>query len=81
MTPITTIEDLRVLARRRVPKALFDYVDGGSYDQITLRANRADLDAMRLRQRVLIDVSKRDLSTTVLGEKAGDAGRASRRPA
>ena len=69
MTPITTIEDLRLLARRRVPKALFEYVDGGSYEQLTLRANRSELDAVRLRQRVLIDVSKRDLSVEVLGEK------------
>jgi L-lactate dehydrogenase (cytochrome) len=69
MTPITNIEDLRVLARRRVPKALFDYVDGGSYDENTLRANRAEFNAVTLRQRVLIDTSKRDLSTTMLGEK------------
>ena len=69
MTPITTIEDLRVLARRHVPKALFDYVDGGSYDQLTLRANRDDFDAVKLRQRVLIDTSARDLSTEMLGEK------------
>ena len=69
MTPITNIEDLRVLAKRRVPKALFDYVDGGSYDQLTLRANRTDFDAVKLRQRVMIDTSKRDLSTTMLGEK------------
>jgi L-lactate dehydrogenase (cytochrome) len=68
-TPITNIEDLRVLARRRVPKALFEYVDGGSYDELTLRANRADLDAIRLRQRVMVDTSKRDLTTTMLGEK------------
>ena len=67
--PITNIEDLRVLARRRVPKALFEYVDGGSYDELTLRANRADLDAIRLRQRVMVDTSTRDLSTTMLGEK------------
>ncbi len=69
MTAITNIEDLRVLARRRVPKALFDYVDGGSYDQLTLANNRGDLDAIRLRQRVLVDTSKRDLSTTMMGEK------------
>ncbi|MGZ3411250.1 MAG: alpha-hydroxy acid oxidase [Rhizomicrobium sp.] len=69
MTPITTIEDLRVLAKRRVPKALFDYVDGGSYDQMTLRANRAEFEAVTLRQRVLVDTSKRDLSTEMLGEK------------
>jgi L-lactate dehydrogenase (cytochrome) len=68
-TPITNIEDLRVLARRRVPKALFEYVDGGSYDELTLRANRSDLDAIRLRQRVMVDTSKRDLTTTMLGEK------------
>jgi L-lactate dehydrogenase (cytochrome) len=67
--PITNIEDLRVMARRRVPKALFEYVDGGSYDELTLRANRADLDAVRLRQRVMVDTSTRDLSTTMLGEK------------
>ncbi|HSR77738.1 MAG TPA: alpha-hydroxy acid oxidase [Xanthobacteraceae bacterium] len=67
--PITNIEDLRVLARRRIPKALFEYVDGGSYDELTLRANRADLDAVRLRQRVMVDTSTRDLSTTMLGEK------------
>ena len=68
-TPITTIEDLRVLAKRRVPKALFDYVDGGSYDENTLRANRKAFQDVILRQRVLIDTSKRDLSTTMLGEK------------
>lgn len=67
--PITNIEDLRVLARRRIPKALFEYVDGGSYDELTLRANRADLDAIRLRQRVMVDTSTRDRSTTMLGEK------------
>ncbi len=67
--PITNIEDLRVLARRRVPKALFEYVDGGSYDELTLRANRTDLDTIKLRQRVLVDTSKRDLATTMLGEK------------
>ena len=67
-TPITNIEDLRVLARRRVPKALFEYVDGGSYDELTLRANRADLDAVKLRQRVLVDTSQRDLTTALLGE-------------
>jgi L-lactate dehydrogenase (cytochrome) len=69
MPAITNIEDLRVLARRRVPKALFDYVDGGSYDQLTLANNRDDLNAIRLRQRVLVDTSKRDLSTTMMGEK------------
>jgi L-lactate dehydrogenase (cytochrome) len=67
---ITCIEDLRVLARRRVPKAFFDYADGGSYTESTLRANRADLEAIRLRQRVMVDVSKRSLETSILGETA-----------
>ena len=67
---ITCIEDQRVLARRRVPKAFFDYADGGSYTESTLRANRADLEAIRLRQRVMVDVSKRSLETSILGETA-----------
>ena len=67
---ITCIEDLRALARRRVPKAFFDYADGGSYTESTLRANRADLEAIRLRQRVMVDVSKRSLETSILGETA-----------
>ncbi|HEV2631311.1 MAG TPA: alpha-hydroxy acid oxidase [Pseudolabrys sp.] len=70
MKSITCIEDLRVLARRRVPKAFFDYADGGSYTESTLRANRADLEAIRLRQRVMVDVSKRSLETSILGETA-----------
>jgi L-lactate dehydrogenase (cytochrome) len=67
---ITCIEDLRALARRRVPKAFFDYADGGSYTESTLRANRADLEAIRLRQRVMVDVSKRSLETNILGQPA-----------
>ena len=47
---------------------MFDYVDRGSYDETTLRANRDDLDAIRLRQRVLVDVSKISVATTMLGE-------------
>ncbi len=66
----TCIEDLRVMARRRVPRAFFQYADHGSYAQSTLRANRAGLEAIRLRQRVGIDVGKRELATTILGEPA-----------
>jgi L-lactate dehydrogenase (cytochrome) len=69
VTPITNIEDLRRLARRKIPRAIFDYVDSGSYDEITLRGNRSELDAVRLRQRVLIDTSKRNMATEVLGTK------------
>jgi L-lactate dehydrogenase (cytochrome) len=70
MKHVTCIEDLRQLHKRRVPKAFFDYADRGSYSEDTLRANRADLEAIKFRQRVLVDVSRRDLSTTILGEPA-----------
>jgi L-lactate dehydrogenase (cytochrome) len=68
MRTMTCIEDLRQAARRRVPRAFFDYAEAGSYSQETLRANREDLERIKLRQRVLVDVSKRDLSTTILGQ-------------
>ncbi|MFA6267525.1 MAG: alpha-hydroxy acid oxidase [Pseudolabrys sp.] len=63
------IDDLRRIAKSRVPRAFFDYADSGSYSEQTLRANRADLEAIILKQRVLVDVSARDLTTTVLGKK------------
>ncbi len=62
------IEDLRQLARRKVPKMFFDYAEAGSYSEETLRANRTDLERIKLRQRVLVDVSQRDLATTIVGE-------------
>ncbi len=68
MKHVTCIEDLRLLHKRRVPKAFFDYADRGSYAEETLRANREDLQKIKFRQRILVDVSKRDLSTTILGE-------------
>src|SRR6202165_1885166 len=67
---VADIEDLRQLHMRRVPKAFFDYADRGSCSEDTLRANRADLEAIKFRQRILVDVSKRDLSTRILGEPA-----------
>jgi L-lactate dehydrogenase (cytochrome) len=69
MKNIASIDDLRTLARRKVPKAFFDYADSGSYGEYTLRANRTDLEAIKLRQRVLVDVSERSLATTILGKK------------
>jgi L-lactate dehydrogenase (cytochrome) len=68
MKNIACIEDLRALARRRVPRAFFEYADSGSYNEETLRANRSDLAAIKLRQRVLVDVSQRSLTTTVVGQ-------------
>ena len=68
MAPITTIQDLRLLAKRRIPRAIFDYADRGSYEEHTINANRADLARIALRQRVMIDVSDRTLATSIIGE-------------
>ena len=67
---ILSIEDLRALARRRIPRAIFDYADGGSYQETTLKANAADLDAIQLRPRVMIDVSDIKLATALAGVPA-----------
>lgn len=65
-----SIGDYRELARRRLPRFLFDYIDGGSYSETTLRRNVTDLQDIALRQRVLRDVSAIDLSTTLFGQKS-----------
>ena len=54
MKQMPSIEDLRQRARRNVPKMFFDYADAGSYNQETLRANRSDMERIKLRQRVLV---------------------------
>lgn len=64
-----TIGDYRELARRRLPRQLFDYIDGGAYEESTLAANVADLEAVKLRQRVMRDVSTRSQSVEVLGQQ------------
>jgi isopentenyl diphosphate isomerase/L-lactate dehydrogenase-like FMN-dependent dehydrogenase len=60
--------DLRELARRRLPRAIFEYVDRGSEDDLALRANRAALDAVKIRPRTLVDVTHRDQSITLFGK-------------
>src|SRR5260370_39370402 len=67
MPMILNIEDLRELAKRRIPRAIFGYADGGSYDERTMRRNAADLDAMAFRQRVMVGMSTISLATTLLG--------------
>jgi L-lactate dehydrogenase (cytochrome) len=69
MPVVTCIEDLRQMARKRVAKAVFDYVDRGAYDEQTLHANRADLEALYFRQRVAIDVDGRSTRTTMAGQE------------
>ena len=67
--PITCIEDLRRLAERRVPRMFYDYADSGSWTEGTYRANSADFQAMKLRQRVAVDMSDRSLASTMVGQK------------
>jgi L-lactate dehydrogenase (cytochrome) len=76
----TCIEDLRRIARRRVPRMFFDYAQAGSYSEQTLRANRSDLEAVRLRQRVMVDVSSRDTSTTSPASRRRCRSRSRRSP-
>lgn len=70
MSIVNSIADLRQLAQRRVPKAIFDYADRGSYDELTIQRNRRDLDALEFRQRVMVDISAQSLKTTLVGEPA-----------
>jgi len=64
-----SVSDYRALAKARLPHFLFEYLDGGSYDEVTLRRNVEDLQAVALRQRVLRDVSAIDLSTELFGQR------------
>jgi len=64
------IEDLRCIARRRLPRFVFTYVDSGSEDEVTLHGNREAFACLRFRPRTLVDVSRRDLSTTLLGARS-----------
>src|SRR6195952_2133106 len=68
MKQIPCIEDLRQRARRNVPKMFFDYAEAGSYTEGPLRSNRSDLEQIKLRQRVLVNVDQRSTATTILGE-------------
>jgi L-lactate dehydrogenase (cytochrome) len=70
MKTMTCIEDLRQTYHRKVPRAFVDYCESGSYAEQTLRANRADLERIKLRQRILHDVAGRSTKTTILGEPA-----------
>ena len=64
-----TVNDYRELARRRLPRQLFDYIDGGAYEEATMRSNVADLERLLLRQVVMRDVSTRSQEVEVLGQR------------
>ncbi|MFA7414662.1 MAG: alpha-hydroxy acid oxidase [Rhizobium sp.] len=69
MSGIVEIADLKALAKRRVPKLFFDYADSGAYTESTYRANESDFSRIKLRQRVMVDMSGRSLETTMIGQK------------
>ncbi|MDE2308711.1 MAG: alpha-hydroxy-acid oxidizing protein [Xanthomonadaceae bacterium] len=68
MSVITCVEDLRVLARRRVPRMFYDYADSGSWTESTYRANEQDFQQLKLRQRVAVDVDNRSLATQMVSQ-------------
>ena len=69
MPVITNIEDLRVLARRRVPRMFYDYADSGSWTESTYRANEADFARILLRQRVAVNMEGRSTRSTMVGQE------------
>ena len=69
MAVITSIEDLRVLAKRRVPRMFYDYADSGSWTEVTYRANTSDFEKIKLRQRVAVNIENRTLKTTMVGQE------------
>ena len=68
MTVITTVEDLRVLAKRRVPRMFYDYADSGSWTESTYRANESDFQKIKLRQRVAVNMEGRTTRTIMIGQ-------------
>ncbi len=68
LNKITCVEDFRRVARRRVPRMFYDYMDSGSWTESTYRANESDLQALKFRQRVAVDIARRSLRARLLGE-------------
>ena len=68
MTIITSIEDLRVLAKKRVPRMFYDYADAGSWTESTYRANNEDFAKIKFRQRVAVNLENRTLASTMVGQ-------------
>ena len=68
MTTVANVTDYRAVAKRRLPRMIFDYIDGGSYAEVTLAKNVADLEAIALRQRVMKDVSKLSMNVELFGQ-------------
>ena len=69
MSVITTIEELRILAQKRVPRMFYDYADSGSWTESTYRANQSDFQKIKLRQRVAVNMEGRSTATTMIGQQ------------
>ena len=69
MPTITCIEDLRVIAKRRVPKMFYDYADSGSWTESTYRANSSDFDRIKLRQKVAVNMENRSTAAQMIGQE------------
>jgi L-lactate dehydrogenase (cytochrome) len=69
MSVITTIEELRILAQKRVPRMFYDYADSGSWTESTYRANESDFQKIKLRQRVAVNMEGRSTATSMIGQK------------
>ena len=69
LSKITSIEDLRVIAKRRVPKMFYDYADSGAWTEGTYRANESDFQKIKLRQRVAVNMEGRSTRTTMVGQE------------
>lgn len=69
MSVITSIEDLRILAQKRVPRMFYDYADSGSWTESTYRANSSDFAGIKFRQRVAVNMENRTLASTMVGQK------------
>ena len=67
---MTCVEDFRRLARRRVPRMFYDYMNSGSWTEDTYRSNETDFQALKFRQRVAVDIARRSVRATLLGEDA-----------
>ena len=80
MPVITTIEDLRVLAEKRVPRMFYDYADSGSWTEGTYRANESDFQKIKLRQRVAVNMENRSTRTTMVGQRRDAGGDRADRP-
>ena len=69
---VVTVDDLRQRARKNLPKAIFEFIDGGANDELTLRANRSHFADIDFAPRTLVDVSERRQSTRILGQDLQD---------